>query len=76
VSRRSGKHGVRKPSRTYDGGEETERGILADPNMADYTQDEVEFMLAMDKYKRDNERPFPAWSEVLEVLRDLGYRKG
>ena len=32
-------------------------------------------MKAMDKYKRDNRRPFPTWSEVLEVLRSLGYRK-
>jgi len=33
------------------------------------------FMKAMDQYKRDNRRPFPTWSEVLEVLRALGYRK-
>ena len=32
-------------------------------------------MKAMDQYKRDNCRPFPTWSEVLEVLRALGYRK-
>ena len=32
-------------------------------------------MKAMDQYKRDNRRPFPTWSEVLEVLRSLGHRK-
>ena len=32
-------------------------------------------MKAIDQYKRDNRRPFPTWSEVLEVLRALGYRK-
>ena len=32
-------------------------------------------MKAMDLYKRSNRRPFPTWSEVLEVLRSLGYRK-
>ena len=32
-------------------------------------------MKAMDQYKRANRRPFPTWSEVLEVLRSLGYRK-
>jgi len=32
-------------------------------------------MKAMDRYKRENRRPFPTWSEVLEVLRSLGYRK-
>jgi hypothetical protein len=41
----------------------------------DPTPDAVEFMKAMDQYKRDNRRPFPTWSEVLEVLRALGYRK-
>jgi hypothetical protein len=29
----------------------------------------------MDMYKRANRRPFPTWSEVLEVIRALGYRK-
>ena len=41
----------------------------------DYTLDEVEFMNAMDTYKRRSGRPFPTWSEVLEVVRSLGYRK-
>lgn len=42
---------------------------------ARYTPDEVEFMLAMDRYKRVNRRPFPTWHEVLGVLVSLGYRK-
>ena len=25
----------------------------------------------MDRYKRENRRPFPTWSEVLEVMRSL-----
>ena len=41
----------------------------------DYSGDEVEFMKAMDDYKRKSGRPFPTWSEVLEVLMSLGYRK-
>lgn len=41
----------------------------------DYTDEEIDFMKAMDLYKRHNRRPFPTWSEVLEVLRALGYRK-
>jgi hypothetical protein len=32
-------------------------------------------MKAMDQYKRDSRRAFPTWSEVLEVLYALGYRK-
>ena len=41
----------------------------------DYSDEEIIFMKAMDQYKRSNRRPFPTWSEVLEVLRSLGYRK-
>jgi hypothetical protein len=35
----------------------------------------LEFVLAIDEYKRVNARPFPSWSEVFEVIRYLGYRK-
>ena len=54
-----------------------ERRRQIDPTTCerDYTNDEIEFMKAMDQYKRENRRPFPTWSEVLEVLRALGYRK-
>jgi hypothetical protein len=41
----------------------------------DYKDDEIEFMTAMDRYKRENGRPFPTCGEVLEVLRSLGYRR-
>jgi hypothetical protein len=41
----------------------------------DYSDDEVEFMNALDHYKRTSGRMFPTCSEVLEVLRDLGYIK-
>ncbi len=41
----------------------------------DYSQAELEFMLAMNEYKHKSGRMFPTWSEVLEVLRDLGYTK-
>lgn len=41
----------------------------------DYTPDEVEFMRALDDYKRRSGRMFPTCSEILEVLRGLGYVK-
>ena len=41
----------------------------------DYTEQEVEFMNALDDYKRKSGRMFPTCSEVLEVLRGLGYVK-
>jgi len=36
---------------------------------------ELEFMQAIRAYKQSSGRLFPTWSEVLEVLRSLGYRK-
>lgn len=33
------------------------------------------FQAAMDAYKQESGRMFPTWSEVLEVLRALGYEK-
>lgn len=55
----------------------SERRRLIDPTTCerDYTDEETFFMKAMERYKRENRRPFPTWSEVLEVLRSLGYRK-
>lgn len=41
----------------------------------EYTPDEVEFMLALHRYKTENQRPAPTWAEVLAVARALGYRK-
>lgn len=41
----------------------------------DYSADEIEFMRAMDEYKRKSGRQFPTWSEVLEVVRGMGYRR-
>lgn len=41
----------------------------------DYSADEIEFMNAMDEYKRASGRMFPTCSEVLEVIRNLGYAK-
>lgn len=41
----------------------------------DYTAEEVEFMLAMDRYKRDHRRPWPDCRDVLLVLKSLGYER-
>jgi hypothetical protein len=67
VERRAGK----------DRRERGERRRQVDPTTCekDYSDEEIIFMKAMDQYKRSNRRPFPTWSEVLEVLRSLGYRK-
>lgn len=39
----------------------------------DYSDHEIEFMTALDQYKRDSGRMFPTCSEILEVIRGLGY---
>lgn len=54
-----------------------ERRRQVDPTTCEkeYSDEEIIFMKAMDQYKRSNRRPFPTWSEVLEVLHSLGYRK-
>jgi len=35
----------------------------------------LEFIQAIDEYKRVNRRPFPTWSEVLEIVKTLGYQR-
>lgn len=54
-----------------------ERRRQIDPTTCerDYTPDEIEFMRAMDEYKRKSGRQFPTWSEVLEVIRGMGYKR-
>ncbi len=39
------------------------------------TGEQFLFIQAMDVYKRVNNSPYPSWTEVLEVIRKLGYRK-
>ncbi len=33
------------------------------------------FLMAIDAFKKSNDRMFPTWTDVLEVIRLLGYRK-
>ena len=53
------------------------RRRFVDPTTCEreYTEAEMEFMMAMNEYKRRSGRMFPTWSEVLEVLQGLGYEK-
>jgi hypothetical protein len=55
----------------------TERRRLIDPTTCEreYAADELEFMQALDRYKRTSGRMFPTCSEILEVVRSLGYAK-
>lgn len=39
------------------------------------TAEQFEFIMAIETYKKVNKRMFPTWTEVLEVITQLGYRK-
>jgi hypothetical protein len=68
VDRRLGMDRRRGPGRRRT----EERKSAEEGNMSD---EQFEFLMAIDEYKRQNARPFPSWTEVLEVITALGYRK-
>ena len=45
------------------------------PRPDEMSADVIEFITAIDDYKREHSRPFPNWSEVLEILKGLGYER-
>lgn len=68
VDRRTGLDRRRGPGRRRsEGRRSAEEGEM--------TEEQFEFLMAINEYKRVNRRPFPSWSEVLDVMRALGYRK-
>ncbi len=68
VDRRSGMDRRRGPGRR--------RGeVRRAAEEGEITGELLEFIMAIDEYKRVNERPFPSWSEVFELIQYLGYRK-
>ncbi len=71
------RHASEKATRAADARKVSGRRRLVDPTTCDrdYSRAEMEFMQAMTEYKKSSGRMFPTWSEVLEVLRDLGYEK-
>jgi hypothetical protein len=68
VDRRLGLDRRRGPGRRLtDDRKSAEEGQMSD--------EQFEFLMAIDEYKRKNTRPVPTWTEVLEVIKALGYRK-
>ena len=41
----------------------------------DMTKEQFLFLVAIDEFKKANDKTFPTWTDVLEVIRLLGYRK-
>jgi len=68
VDQRSGLDRRRGPGRRRS----DERRAAEEGEMTD---GQFEFIMAINEYKRVNRRPFPTWTEVLDVVTALGYRK-
>ncbi|MHC4157323.1 MAG: hypothetical protein ACYST6_20760 [Planctomycetota bacterium] len=68
VDRRLGLDRRRGPGRRRS----EDRKAAEEGQMSD---EQFEFLMAIEEYKRKNAKPFPTWTEVLEVIRALGYRK-
>lgn len=68
---------VAQERRQLERREKVSRRRQIDPTTCErsYSIEEIEFMSALDAYKRTSGRMFPTCSEILEVLRDLGYEK-
>ncbi|MFT5303804.1 MAG: hypothetical protein ACI87E_004406 [Mariniblastus sp.] len=64
-------------SQPADNRRKVKRRRQIDPTTCEreYSELEIEFMHAMDEYKRASGRMFPTCSEILEVLTNIGYRK-
>lgn len=41
----------------------------------DYDDEEREFLMAIEAFKRATGRKFPTWTEALGVLKSLGYHR-
>jgi len=68
VDRRTGLDRRRGPGRRRS----EERRAAEEGEM---TEEQFEFLQAITQYKQVNKRPFPTWSEVLDVIKAIGYRK-
>ena len=68
TNRRGGLDRRRGPGRRRsDDRRSAEEGEMNDEQFA--------FIQAIDEYKKVNNKPFPSWTEVLDILVALGYRK-
>jgi hypothetical protein len=68
VDRRLGLDRRRGPGRRLtDERKSAEQGQMSD--------EQFEFILAIEEYKEKNATRFPTWTEVFEVIKAMGYRK-
>lgn len=49
--------------------------FVRDAEEGEMNKEQFMFLMAIDAFKRVNGKTFPTWSDVLEIVRKLGYRK-
>ena len=64
---------TKTPKTTLHDGEDPKKATATKPD--EMPAEVIEFIQAIDAYKRVNQRPFPNWSEVLEIVKSLGYNR-
>ena len=64
---------MRKNTKAKTAPESLRKPVATRPD--EMAEDVLEFITAIDDYKRKHEKPFPTWSEVFEIFRDLGYER-
>lgn len=64
-----------KPARKPRTGGDDDEPVRSNPLGLEINADVLEFIEAIDRFKKEHGRPFPSWSEVLHIVRSLGYHK-
>ena len=72
--RRGGGDRRRSPGRRADDIEE-HRKVERRINEYPMSDEELEFIKAVNDYKQRYNKPFPTWSEILHILKSLGYSR-
>lgn len=82
LDRRSGRTDRRSASQVSDTNLERRRGPgirrlehLKSAEEGEMNQEQFLFLMAIDAFKLANGKTFPTWTDVLEIIRKLGYRK-
>ena len=82
VDRRSGVDRRLNPDLAGDTGLERRRGpgrrrtdFTKSAEEGELTKEQFLFVMAIEDFKKANGKTFPTWTDVLEVIRLLGYRK-
>jgi len=70
------------PTDSHDTGLERRRGpgrrrsdLMRSAEEGEMTDEQFLFLMAIDAFKRVNQVTYPTWSDIMEIIRRLGYRK-